>query len=128
MAWGGFGGAGGEASIDGRDPTVTPGFNGGAGGAGGNAKGGGIDSWVRFSLYNSTVAANQVIGSDGGQGGPGVSGTTTGYPGQSGYIGPAFAGGIWAQGNTGTPGLVDSVSSIIAARFGRAGPIGRRAG
>ena len=93
---------------------ITIGNNGGTGGNGGNAKGGGIAAFSSLSLYNSTVAANQGFGSDGGQGGPGGSGDPPGLPGDSGYTGAAFAGGIWAPSNPGATGLVTSASTIIA--------------
>src|SRR5262249_88584 len=66
------------------------------------------------SLYNCTVAANQVDSSLGGQGGLGGPGTPSGIHGAAGYTGPAFAGGIWAPSDLGTPGLVTAISTIIA--------------
>ena len=102
MATGGVGGMGGQVA--------------GAGGGRWRGKrwlgwGGGIAAIYSFSLYNSTIAANQAIGSSAGPGGPGVSGATQG---PTGYTGPAFAGGIWTASDPASTGLVSSFSTIIA--------------
>jgi hypothetical protein len=117
-ATGGNGGVGAVGT--GITPPNTPGPSGGAGGNGGTAKGGGIFASSPFSLYNSTIAANQVVGSNGGYGGAGGLGSEGSMiipapNGMDGYTGPAFAGGIWAPtDDPGGPGLATSVSTIIA--------------
>jgi hypothetical protein len=112
-ATGGAGGQGGQGQLGGP-PSRTPGAYGGSGGSGGYAKGAGIFASSPFALYNSTVAANQAFSAPAGQGGPGANGTSPGPSGQPGDTGPAFAGGIWAPSDPGTPGLVTAVSSLIA--------------
>ena len=110
------GGTGGQGGMGGQDgnPLTNPGEQGGNGGNGGNAKGGGIAALSAFSLYNTTVAANRSFASFAGQGGPGAPGNPTGFPGNSGHPGVAEAGGIWAPVNPGAPGLLTSVSTLIA--------------
>ena len=113
----GFGGAGGDGGTGGNegDPLMLPGDSGGNGGGGGSAEGGGIFAETSISLYNSTIAENSVYGSNGGPGGLGGNGVTQGAQGQLGYTGPAFNGGIFAPSSApGAPGLVTSVSTIIA--------------
>ena len=110
---GGFGGHGGDGG-QGGNPMTNMGDEGGNGGNGGTAQGGGIASFAAFSVYNSTIAGNQVLGSSGGPGGRGGVGHPDGVAGTDGYTGPAFAGGVWAPSDPGSPGVVTSVSTIIA--------------
>ena len=112
-AGGGFGGQGGDGG-QGGNPMTNMGDEGGNGGNGGTAKGGGIAAFGAFSVYNSTIAGNQVFGSSGGRGGSGGVGNPPGVAGSDGFTGPSFAGGIWAPSDPGSPGVVTSVSTIVA--------------
>ena len=113
IATAGIGGDGGPGGNEGN-PTVLPGDSGGSGGDSGAAKGGGIAAASPFAVYNSTIAENSADGNAGGQGGPGGNGVSQGPQGQPGNNGSAYGGGMFAPSDPGTPGLVTSVSNVIA--------------
>jgi len=102
---GGTGGAGGYYYYSSR--IYYTGGNGGAGGAGGNAgvgQGGGVYvNGGAFTLVNSTVANNELLGGAGGAGGNGGNGSvgqdyggSGGNGGNGGNAAPISGGGIFA--------------------------------
>ena len=71
-----------------------------------------------FSLYNSTVAANQAFGSDAGQGGAGGAGNPDGYRASRVHGARLRRRHLGTGRRPGGPGLVTSVSTIIALNTG----------
>ncbi len=97
--------AAGEGGTGGRTSDIF--HAAGVGGNGGLSEGGGIFAMINFSLYNSTIAANRIVGSL-----PGPAGSGGG--GEYGNPGLAGGGGIYASSYSDGPGYVNSSSTIIA--------------